>query len=169
MIYKYFSFGYLPFSQNTIYKNIKLIKNNSRISISKNFKIISDNYNLFKKRVNFKTASKDFKELFHNKIDNKNINQSALCLTSGYDSLLSLVYAKKIKVTTFETTIHLILLGLKEEIKNLLIQNHLIYLTKNSHLHDSDFTSYACFKWWICKSFFNQLLKIFEIFEKQKI
>ena len=145
MIYKYFSFGYLPFSQNTIYKNIKLIKNNSKISISKNFKIISDNYNLFKKRVNFKTASKDFKELFHNKIDNKNINQSALCLTSGYDSLLSLVYAKKINVTTFGNNNSFDIIGAKRRNKKFANnQNHLIYLTKNNHLHDSDFTSYAC-------------------------
>lgn len=144
-IYKYFSFGYLPFSQKTIYNNVRLVQSNSKIEITKKIQISTIAINLFKKKkVNIQKGEKDFLELFEKKIDTSKLNKSALCLTAGYDSLLSLIYAKKMTLATFGSSKSLDIIGAKRRKKKFAYnQKHFIYNIKNHALKDRDFIEYA--------------------------
>ena len=145
-IYKYFSFGYLPFSQNTIYNNIKLVQRCSKIEISK--KTIKSSLNLIdlfkKKKVNLPQGKKDFSKLFKKKIDKSKFSKSALCLTAGYDSLISLLYTKKMPLATFGNKHSIDIIGAKRRKKKFANdRKHYIYTTKNHFLKNSNFVAYS--------------------------
>lgn len=145
-IYKYFSFGFLPLSQDTIYNQIKLIERNSKIEVFKNLKIVSFDTNLFKRqKITIDEAKKDFIKLFKKKIYKIELEKAVLCLTAGYDTLLSLVYTKKkLNLATFGNYNSFDVLGAKRR-KKIFVKNqkHYVYLTKNYALKEIDFLNYS--------------------------
>ena len=144
-IYRYFSFGFLPLSQETIFNKIKIIERNSEIKIFKNLVINSGDFELFQRRkTNIHKAKMEFVKLFKKKIHKIKLKEAVLCLTAGYDTLLSLMFIKKMNLATFGDVNSLDVLGAKRRKKIFgKKRKHLVYYTKSNLLQKKDFLTYS--------------------------
>jgi hypothetical protein len=90
-IYEYFTFGYIPFRDNIIYKDISLLAPNSIITIDNRVSIKSNSSKIFnhEKPLNDIDILYDaLNESIINKTSGFNSENSVFCLTSGEDSML---------------------------------------------------------------------------------
>ena len=105
MIYRYFGFGFIPFTSDTVYNNVSLMPPNSKIIINRGLKLSSKTINIFNHKLNIYNVKKVYEELnisFINKTSLFRNENPIFCLTSGLDSLLGSFLLKKnnIKVST---------------------------------------------------------------------
>lgn len=96
-LYKYFGFGYIPASQEIIFKNFKIIEGNSEIKINNNVLINRTNYDLFSKnKTNFASLYKSLINSVKLKLYKK--KKIIFCLTGGLDTLLGTFAIKTLKL-----------------------------------------------------------------------
>ena len=111
MIYRYFGFGFIPFRNNTIYKDISLMPPNSKIVITNELKLSSKALNIFNHKSNIDNIKAVYNEL-NNSFRNKTLlfksHKPIFCLTSGLDSLLGGFLLKKKQYWNFYNNFWLI-------------------------------------------------------------
>ena len=98
LIYTYFTFGYIPFENSTIYKNVTLMPPNSSIDIEKTFILKEKPINIFdhqKEKVYIDKLFNNLNDSAVGKLKDFEFQKSLFCLTSGQDSLLGALLLKK--------------------------------------------------------------------------
>ncbi|MFC1589932.1 hypothetical protein ACFL42_00410 [Candidatus Omnitrophota bacterium] len=97
LLYDYFSFGYLPIVDDTIYKNVRTLQPRSAISINKHHSVKSEPLTLFTMPEGEGTISylaECLHESIRKKIARIPLSESVLFLTGGYDTLLGMLEMK---------------------------------------------------------------------------
>lgn len=96
LLHQFFSFGYLPGNEDTLYKNITFLKPNSNIIINNdNFYIKNNEENIFQ----YKYSNEDLLENIFNKMKKFSLKENLLFgLTGGNDSIFGLMVLKKLGI-----------------------------------------------------------------------
>ena len=62
MIYRYFGFGFIPFRNNTVYKNVSLMPPNSKIILNKTMELSSKAIDIFNHKSKIYNLSRVYEE-----------------------------------------------------------------------------------------------------------
>jgi hypothetical protein len=97
LLYDYYAFGYLPVTDDTIYKNIRLVRPGSWIKVSRKFSIETGPRELLaipEGEIKKSLLLEYFYESIGRKLKNIPPDGAIFCLTSGHDTLMGILGMK---------------------------------------------------------------------------